>query len=174
MKKFILDLTKDYKYARKETNSYFTPLINPNIYSIFLYRLSNFFFRYKLGIIAKFFWLINRLIFTVDIHQASKLSGGLMLVHGFGIVIGKEVISDGNLKIYQNVTLGGNSFKTKIYNNILLHQPYCKSDVIIYSGAVVIGPIVIGTNSIIGANSTITKSVENNSMVVGNNKKVKT
>ena len=168
MKKFIQDFKEDYAYS-VSVSSYIAPLINPGIYIVLLYRISNLFYRYKLGIIAKLIWWINRLLFTVDIHQGAKLSGGLVLVHGMGIVIGKEVISEGKLKIYQNVTLGGNSFKTQKYGDLLLKQPYLKNDITIYAGAAVVGPVIIDGNSIVGTNAVVTKNITANSLVVGIN-----
>ena len=82
-------------------------ITNPCFHSVCLYRLSSFFYKVHLSIFAKIVWYINRIIFNVDIDYRADLAGGLVLVHGIGIVIGKTVISKGRLVIYQNVTLGG-------------------------------------------------------------------
>jgi len=63
--------------------------------------------------VAKLIWYMNRLLFHCDIDYRADLAGGFMIVHGLGIVIGSGVKSNGRLKVYQGVTLGGDR---KIYN----------------------------------------------------------
>lgn len=164
---FIRDIEL-YKKA-KNSNS-LKVFLDINIYMVLLYRISNFFYRYHIFIIAKIFWLLNRLLFCIDIDPGAKLGPGLRLVHPMSIVIGRDVISEGDLIVYQNVTIGGSNNKTSKYNDFVIKQPYFKKNVVLYASSVVIGPIIIGENSIIAANATISKNVADNSVAFGFNK----
>ncbi len=162
MKKFIQDLNR-------VEGSFIRKILQANFWIILNYRIGNFFYYKNMFIVSKIFWLINKILYKVDIDPGAKLAGGLRFVHPMCIVIGREVISEGELTIYQGVTLGGSINKTKKHKNILLKQPYLLDKVIIYTSAVVIGPILIGENSLIGANATITKDIPDNSIGFANN-----
>ena len=153
-------IIKDYFAYR---NRYKTnPLFNINFWSVIVYRLSSL-FNNKLKIVAKLLWLINRILFGIDIDHGFKINGSFMIIHGNGIVIGKSVFCNGNLIVYQNVTLGGNNHKTQlIKNTILIDQPYFEGGNIVGPGAVVLGPCYIGVNSTIGANTITTKNIGSN------------
>lgn len=92
----------------------------------------------------------------------------LRLPHPRGIILSATEIGE-NCLIGQWVTIGGNNCKTKLIvknnNSIIIDTPIIKNCVQIYSGSVVAGPIIIGNDVIIGANSTVTFDVENNSML---------
>ena len=68
-----------------------TILLNPCFHAVLLYRISSFFNRIHLKIVAKIIWYVNRIVYNVDIDYRAKLSGGFVLVHGLGTVIGKNV-----------------------------------------------------------------------------------
>ena len=86
---------------------------------------------------------------------------GIFIDHGMGIVIGETTVIGNNVTLYQGVTLGGTrSTKTK-------RHPTLKDNVIVGAGAKILGPIVIGKNSKIGANSVVTKNIPSNTTVVG-------
>jgi len=167
IKKFNRDI-KLYKIAKK-TNT-LKVFLDINIYMVLLYRISHVFFKYHIFILAKLFWLINRLLFCIDIDPGAKLGPGLRLVHPMSIVVGRDVISEGDLVIYQNVTIGGSEDKVKQYNGITLKQPYFKKNVKLYASSVIIGPIVVGSNVVVAANSTVFKDVKKDSVVFGINK----
>lgn len=137
-----------------------TLLLNPNFHSVCLYRLSNLFYRMHLGIISKIIWYLNRLLFHVDIDYRADLAGGFVLVHGLGTVIGKGVISQGRLKVYQQVTLGGNGQRLrKDPDGVERGMPLFEDGCVVYTGAIVVGGIKIKSNSIIKAGSIVTKDV---------------
>ncbi|MBO3390550.1 serine O-acetyltransferase [Clostridium perfringens] len=102
-------IIQDFKFYKKNSFSKksIAVLINPCFHAMLLYRISNWLYLNKLGFISKFIWLINRIIFNVDIDYRAKINGGVMLVHGLGVVIGSEVEIMSNVKIYQGVTIGG-------------------------------------------------------------------
>ncbi len=161
---------EDFRKYKKEDESVIKTLFNINIYININFRISNFFYRKNFFIISKIFWLVNRIIFSVDIDPGATLAGGFHIVHGIGLVIGRDVVSRGALKVYQGITIGGSNNQTTMYKGRLIKQPLLNGNVVIYSGASVIGAIIIGSNVTIGTNAVITKNIPNNSLVVGNNK----
>ena len=167
IKHFFRDIQLYKSYKKSHVLKIFLDI---SIYMVLLYRISNFFYRNHVFIVAKIFWLLNRLLFCIDIDPGAKLGPGLRLVHPMSIVIGREVISEGDLVVYQNVTIGGSNNKTSEYNGQIIKQPYFKKNVILYASSVILGPIIIGENSIVAANATISKDVEDNNIAFGFNK----
>ncbi|MGR5341951.1 serine O-acetyltransferase [Vibrio astriarenae] len=102
--------------------------------------------------------LLIRSKFSCYISQKAKIGHGVKFKHPTGIVIGEGVRIGDDCKIYQNVTIGAD--KNGKY-------PRIENKVTLYAGAVIIGDIVIGNNSIIGANSVVTKSFPDNSTIAG-------
>ena len=112
--------------------------------------------------------LIIRILFACDISGSVEVGKNVQFVHnGLGVVVHPATVIKDDCMIYQNVTLGGNS---KIVDGNIINKgaPILEDGVIVYTGACVLGPIRIGKNSIIGANSVVTKNVPENSLVVGN------
>ncbi|MDB4925324.1 hypothetical protein [Mucilaginibacter sp.] len=167
-------LKNDYNGYAKVANSSIKPLFKIHYYCNVIFRISHFFYEIKLLPVAKIFWGINRFVYAIDIDPGAQLNGGFVLIHGIGIVIGRYVISEGLFKIYQGATLGGNNDKESMYDGILLKQPYIKDNVIIGINSTVLGPIVVEAGVVIGANAVVTKNVAANTVIVGNNKILKT
>lgn len=142
----------DLKYYKENSpsKSYVAVLLNPCYYSVLLYRISNKLYRIKLGSLAKIVWFINRIIFSVDIDYRATIGQNFMLVHGIGVVIGKNVIIKDGVKIYQGVTLGG-SGKERIIDNQIIDQPIINKNCILYTNACVFGPVIISENTKIKA-----------------------
>lgn len=142
-----------------------TILLNPNFHCVMLYRIAHQVgkFRY-LQPLAKLLMYFNRIIYAVDIDYRANLAGGFMLIHGIGTVIGLDVKTQGPVKVYQGVTLGGNN-KTRDINGRYFTQPWLMENAIIYANATIVGPIIIGERSVIGANSLIMSDVPNDKKV---------
>ncbi|HHV65850.1 MAG TPA: hypothetical protein GXX46_12400 [Peptococcaceae bacterium] len=138
-----------------------TIFLNPCFHSVVLYRLSHFFYKIKLVIIAKIIWYINRLLFHVDIDYRANLAGGLVLVHGLGVVIGSGVKSKGKLKVYQGVTIGGNKSKFRVIDGKKQWMPVLEDGVVLYTDCKLFGPIIIAPNTKINAASIITEDIIN-------------
>lgn len=107
----------------------------------------------------------------IDIHPSAEIGHHFAIDHGTGIVIGETCVVGNNVKIYQGVTLGAKSFtydeSGKPVKGIPRH-PIVEDNVIIYSGATILGRVVIGANSIIGGNVWITDDVPANSKITQN------
>jgi len=97
----------------------------------------------------------------IDIHPGATIGPGFFVDHGTGVVIGGTAIVGRNVTIYQGVTLGGTSLQRK------KRHPTLGDNVVVGSGAAVLGDITIGENVKIGANSVVVKDVPPNSTVVG-------
>lgn len=103
-----------------------------------------------------------RIVFSSDISCQSRISGGLNIMHGHGIVIGSAVVVGENLKIFDGVTLGNKETETGI-----MAQPIIGDNVVIGTGAKILGSVVIGSNVTIGANSVVTKDIPSDTVWAG-------
>lgn len=149
-----------------------TIFLNPNFHSLVIYRLANFFGRVKVfSFISKILLYINRILYSVDIDYRADLAGGFHIIHGIGLVVGMNVKTDGPVRIYQGVTLGGNNGKVKIRNERKFSQPWLGSNVIIYSNALVVGPVRVNDGAVIGAGTFISSEVEENKIVFSSTKR---
>lgn len=138
-----MSIIKDFNAISKHSGSKLKTLTKTMFYCCIFYRLSSFFYKIKLIPIGRLFWLLNRILFSIDIDPRATLRGGVLILHGAGIVIGKNVIAEGNFKIYQGATLGGNNGKKREINYKIFSQPLIKEDVTIGINAAVLGPIIL-------------------------------
>ena len=145
-----------------------TLLTSPGLHALGFYRLSSFLKSIKLGIIARIVSYIGRFLTGIEIHPGAKIGKFLFIDHGMGVVIGETSTIGDSVTIYHGVTLGGisPSENSDSQKNIKRH-PTIMNNVIIGSGAQVLGPVTIGNNSKIGSNSVVTKDVDDNKSVVG-------
>ena len=145
-----------------------TLLTSPGLHALGLYRLSSFLNSIKLGIIARIVSYLGRFLTGIEIHPGAKIGKFLFIDHGMGVVIGETSTIGDSVTIYHGVTLGGisPSENSDSQKNIKRH-PTIMNNVIIGSGAQILGPITIGNNSKIGSNSVVTKDVDDNKSVVG-------
>ena len=145
-----------------------TLLTSPGLHALGLYRLSSFLKSIKLGIIARIVSYLGRFLTGIEIHPGAKIGKFLFIDHGMGVVIGETSIIGDSVTIYHGVTLGGisPSENSDSQKNTKRH-PTIMNNVIIGSGAQVLGPVTIGNNSKIGSNSVVTKDVDDNKSVVG-------
>lgn len=142
-------------------------LTDPPFTSVFLYRISNYLYRKEIPFIPRVLTILNRIIFGIEIGYTAQIGEGFQIVHGVGCVIGYKTVIGKNVTVNQGVTLGGNFNKTKLYKEKYITQPVICNNVHIAAGAKVLGPVIIGSNTIIGANSVVTKDVPSNSVVSG-------
>ncbi|HPN84817.1 MAG TPA: serine acetyltransferase [Victivallales bacterium] len=98
----------------------------------------------------------------IDIHPGAKIGKSFFIDHGTGVVIGETAVIGNSVKIYQGVTLGALSFPKDASGNIIKgkkRHPSIEDDVTIYSGATILGDIVVGKGSVIGGNVWLTEAV---------------
>lgn len=133
----------------------------PGVWAIINHRIANRLYNSGFKIIARALVGIGSLFTKTDIHPAATIGRRVFIDHAIGVVIGATAIVEDDVLIYQGVTLGGVSL------NKGKRHPTVKSNVVIGSGAKVLGNITIGQNSKIGANSVVVCDVPDNSTAVG-------
>ena len=133
----------------------------PGLHAVWLHRVAHWFWNRGLLFIGRFISHLNRFLTGIEIHPAARLGPGLFIDHGMGVVIGETSEVGENVTIYQGVTLGGTSLERK------KRHPTIGNNVIIGSGAKILGPFIVGDNSKIGSGSVVVKEVPPDSVVVG-------
>tara|TARA_B100000427_G_C15348379_1_gene524296 strand:+ start:169 stop:738 length:570 start_codon:yes stop_codon:yes gene_type:complete len=143
-------------------------LTYPGVKAVFFHRIANFFSIAKFDLIARIISQFSRFLTGIEIHPKAKIGKNLFIDHGMGVVIGETSEIGNNVTIYHMVTLGGisPSINSDNQRNIKRH-PTLKDNVVVGSGAQVLGPIVVGINAKIGANAVVTKDVPENAVMVG-------
>ena len=143
-------------------------LTYPGVKAVFMHRIANFFAIAKFDLVARIISQFSRFMTGIEIHPKAKIGKNLFIDHGMGVVIGETSDIGDNVTIYHGVTLGGimPAFKSDEQRGIKRH-PTLEDGVIIGSGAQILGPITIGANARVGANSVVLKSVSKGMSVVG-------
>jgi len=139
-------------------------LSNHGFRAVLLYRLGNSFYKKKCYRIAG---ILQRLMYHLcfcEIRLSATIGYGLLISHANGIVVGGKTIIGNNCDIRQNVTFGGNFSKKDMEGRT---QPIIGNNVSFCAGSVIVGPINIGDNAIIGANSVVTRDVPKNKIAFG-------
>ena len=136
-------------------------ILYPGFHAIFFHRIAHFFYKIKLYFVARLISQIARHITGIEIHPGAKIGKRLFIDHGMGIVIGETATIGNDCIMYHNSTLGGTG------KNKYKRHPDIGDNVMIGTGAKVLGPIQIGDNVKIGANSVVLKSIPKNVTVVG-------
>jgi len=125
------------------------------------YRRAHWFYVRKHTFIARLISAHARKKTGIDIHPGATIGKGVFIDHGVGLVIGETTEIGDNVTLYQGVTLGGTG------KDIGKRHPTLEDDVMVSAGAKVLGPVVIGKGSKIGAGSVVLKDVPPHSTVVG-------
>jgi len=143
-------------------------LTYPGVKAIFFHKIANFFAIAKFDLIARIISQFSRFLTGIEIHPKAKIGKNLFIDHGMGVVIGETSEIGDNVTIYHNVTLGGiaPSINSNDQRNTKRH-PTLEDNVVIGSGAQILGPIIIKKNSLIGANAVVTKDVPENAVMIG-------
>ena len=141
----------------------------PGVKAVFFHYIANKIWSINFFLIARIISQFSRFLTGIEIHPAAKIGKNLFIDHGMGVVIGETSEIGNNVTIYHGVTLGGISPAENSLEQVnLKRHPTIKNNVIIGSGAQVLGPITVGENSRIGANTVILKDVPKYGIMVGN------
>ena len=160
----------DYKRIKKNTGKgSITKYINlcfsnAGFRAVFLYRLGRFFYLSKTPIIPGLCQRLMHHLAHCWISVNADIGPGFLIAHVGGIIIGGDTVIGKNCDIRQNVTFGGNFNKVSSDNR---SQPTLADNISICVGAVIVGPVKIGSNSIIGANSVVTRDIPENVIASG-------
>ena len=136
-------------------------LTYPGLHAMFWHRLSHFLYRHPLFLLVKIpaqFW---RFITAVDIHHGHTIVAGVFLAHGMGLVIGETAVIEDDVVLFHGVTLGGTGRDTG------KRHPTVKKGAMISARAQILGPVVIGERSKIGAGAVVISDIPADATAVG-------
>lgn len=133
----------------------------PGFHAMLFYRVAHALWVRKFYFLGRFISHLGRFFTGIEIHPGARIGRGFFIDHGMGVVIGETAEIGDNCTLYHGVTLGGTSWAKE------KRHPTLGNNVIIGSGAKVLGPFTVGDNSKIGSNSVVVKEVPPNSTVVG-------
>ena len=133
----------------------------PGFQALVAHRISHKLWTLKLPFIPRLLSQITRFITGIEIHPGAKIGKSVFIDHGMGVVIGETSEIGNRCLLYQGVTLGGTGKENG------KRHPTLEENVVIGAGAKILGAIIIGTNTRIGAGSVVVKDVEADSTVVG-------
>lgn len=136
-------------------------LCYPGLHALILHRIAHKLYKYKWPLIPRLISQISRFFTGIEIHPGAQIGRRFFIDHGMGVVIGETAIIGDDVLIYQGVTLGGTG---KEHGK---RHPTLKNNVVIGSGAKVLGNIIIGNDARIGAGSVVVSNVPDDSTVVG-------
>lgn len=160
MRALIEDVRAIYRNDPAARNIEF--LLYPGFHAITIHRFCHFLFKLKVPFIPRLLSQISRFFTGLEIHPGAQIGNGFFCDHGMGVVIGETAVIGDNAVLFHNVTLGGTG----------RHQgkrhPTIGNNVLIGTGAILLGPITVGDNARIGANSfVVMRDVPSNCTVAG-------
>lgn len=136
-------------------------LAYPGLHALLFHRAAHYLYKKGLILLPRLISQFSRFITGIEIHPGARIGEGLFIDHGTGVVIGETAEVGNNVTIYQGVTLGGTGKEKG------KRHPTVGNNVVISTGAKVLGNIKVGDNTRIGAGSVVLKDVPANTTVVG-------
>jgi len=131
------------------------------LHAVMMYRIAHVIRKIKIPFLPRLISQIAKFITGIEIHPGAKIGKGLFIDHGMGVIIGETTVIGDNVTLFQGVTLGGTGKERG------KRHPNIGNNVVVGTGAKVLGNITIGDNSYVGANAVVIKDVPANSTVVG-------
>jgi len=133
----------------------------PGLHALWMHRVANYLHRMEVPVLPRFVSMFARLITGIEIHQGATIGHGFFIDHGMGVVIGETAEIGDNVTLFQGVTLGGTGKEKG------KRHPTIEDNVVIATGASVLGAITIGSNARVGAGAVVLQDVAANCTVVG-------
>jgi len=133
----------------------------PGLHALWGYRFAHFFWTHKMRFLGRLTSQITRFFTGIEIHPGAKIGKRLFIDHGMGVVVGETAEIGDDVLIYQGVVLGGTSLEKH------KRHPTVGNRVVIGAAAIVLGPILIGDDARVGANSVVVNPVPAGKTVVG-------
>lgn len=133
----------------------------PGMHALINHRIAHFLYKKQIFFLARLISQVSRHITGIEIHPGAQIGRNFFIDHGMGVVVGETTVIGDNVLLYQGVTLGGTGLEKG------KRHPTIGSNVVIGTGAKVLGNITVGDNSYIGANAVVIKDVPPDSTVVG-------
>jgi serine O-acetyltransferase len=133
----------------------------PGFHAVLVYRLAHWFWTHRLYFLGRFTSHLGRALTGIEIHPGAAIGKAFFIDHGMGVVIGETSEIGDNVTLYHGVTLGGTTWRKG------KRHPTIGNNAVVGAGAKVLGPVKIGDNTRIGANSVVISEIPSNSVVVG-------
>ena len=140
-------------------------LCYPGFHAVILYRAAHWLWEGKMKLLARMLSQFTRWITGIEIHPGATIGKNFFIDHGMGVVIGETATIGDNVTLYHDVTLGGVSVENMEKGTI--RHPQIGNNVIIGSGAQLLGPITVGDDARIGSNAVVVKDVPEKATMVG-------
>ena len=160
-KRLKYDIATIKKRDPAARNSFEIFMLYSGLHAIIWYRMSHFFYKHSMKFLARLFSQLGRFFTGIEIHPGATIGKGLFIDHGSGVVIGETTIIGDDCTIYQGVTLGGTGKETG------KRHPTLGNNVMVGSGAKILGPFKVGDNARIAAGAVVLEKVPENSTAVG-------
>ncbi len=158
---FLKEQIKTIKKNDPAIHSILEIFLYPSFKAQLYYKISHFFYQKKHFLIARLLSEKAKRKTGIEIHPGATIGNGLFIDHGMGVVIGETAVIGNNVVMFHGVTLGGIGYQKG------KRHPTIEDNVLIGTGAKILGDIRIGKNSKIGANAIILKDVPENVTIVG-------
>lgn len=162
---FFKRLRQDINAAKRNDpaarNKFEIWLTYSGVHALSWHRGAQFFYKIKLKLLARMISQFAKFLTGIEIHPAAKIEGGVFIDHGAGVVIGETAEVKSGVVIYQGVTLGGTG------KDVGKRHPTLGNNVMVGSGAKVLGPFRVGDNARIAANAVVLREVPSGATVVG-------
>jgi serine O-acetyltransferase len=155
------DIQAAFQHDPAARNALEIVLTYPGLHAIWCHRLAHWCWNHNLKLVGRIISEISRFITGIEIHPGATIGRRFFIDHGMGVVIGETAEIGDDVLMYQGVTLGGTSLKKE------KRHPTVEDHVMISAGAAVIGPVVIGQGSKIGAGAVVVSSAPPYSTIVG-------
>ncbi|HPN88881.1 MAG TPA: serine O-acetyltransferase [Candidatus Omnitrophota bacterium] len=136
-------------------------ILYPGLHAIIFYRMAHALWKVRLTFLARALSQFARFLTGIEIHPGAKIGKGFFIDHGMGVVIGETSIIGDNVTLFQGVTLGGTGKETG------KRHPTLGNNIVVGTGAKILGNIKIGSNSYVGANAVVIRDVPEHATIVG-------
>ena len=162
--KWFKNINEDLNAAKRFSlvNKFIIFFFNRGFHALLYYRIANKLYKWRIPVLPLILTRIIQIIYAIDIDYKASLDGGIVIVHGVGLVIGSGSKINSNVILFHEVTIGRKGIGPVI--NINDGFPIIEESCIICAGSKILGNIIIGHNTTIGANCVITNSVPSNSI----------
>jgi serine O-acetyltransferase len=131
------------------------------LHAVWFYRINHWLWNHSFFLLARWLSQVARLLTGIEIHPGAEIGRRLFIDHGLGVVIGETSVVGDDVTLYQGVTLGGTG------KEVGKRHPTLLDNVVVGSGAKILGNITVGRNCRIGAGSVVLRNVPDDSTVVG-------
>jgi serine O-acetyltransferase len=133
----------------------------PGFHAMIFYRVAHALWQHRFYFLGRFVSHLGRFMTGIEIHPGARIGRGFFIDHGMGVVIGETAEIGDNCTLYHGVTLGGTSWAKE------KRHPTLGNNVVVGSGAKILGPFRVGDGSKVGSNSVVVKEVPDDATVVG-------